>query len=213
MSHYVKNVQNGVSFGLYFPVLCLDMEIHSVNLRISSKCENIRTRKNAIQERKIQESDISFPFYYIFNTVKNLFWRVLCSNFVTFSSSVLLEFVKKFVLWKELEIQPRAFFIKYVYFFTSCYKNVNQFINKVINVMFCFLTKLINKFWTEAKDEDTLWNISFRLFHGTQFNVYFITWNLISWNHIKYLKRKPSRLRKNEFRCSCAINKLRTGTL
>ena len=36
-----------------------------------------------------------------------------------------------------------------------------------------------------CKGEDTLWNISFRLIHETQFNVYFIKFNLISWNSCK----------------------------
>ena len=42
------------------------------------------------------------------------------------------------------------------------------------------------------KGEDTLWNISFRLFHETQFNTYFITFNLISWNSYKISKEEPS---------------------
>ena len=45
-------------------------------------------------------------------------------------------------------------------------------------------------------------NISFGLFHETQFNVHFITFNLISWNSYKIWKRKPPRLRKKEFKRS-----------
>ena len=37
-----------------------------------------------------------------------------------------------------------------------------------------------------------MWNISFRLFHETQFNVYFITFNLISWNSYKIYKKEAS---------------------
>ena len=43
-----------------------------------------------------------------------------------------------------------------------------------------------------SKGEDTLWNISFRLFHETQLNVYFITFNLISWNSLKICKKEAS---------------------
>ena len=42
------------------------------------------------------------------------------------------------------------------------------------------------------KSECTLWNISFRLFHETQFNAYFITFNLISWNSYDICKRETS---------------------
>ena len=41
-----------------------------------------------------------------------------------------------------------------------------------------------------SKGEYTLWNISFRLFHETQFNSYFITYNWISWNSRKICKKK-----------------------
>ena len=47
-----------------------------------------------------------------------------------------------------------------------------------------------------------MWNISFRLFHETQFNVYFITFNLISWNSYKICKKETPRLRKKEFKRS-----------
>ena len=40
--------------------------------------------------------------------------------------------------------------------------------------------------------EDTLWNSSFRLFHEMQFNTYFMTFNLISWNSYKICKKKAS---------------------
>ena len=40
-----------------------------------------------------------------------------------------------------------------------------------------------------AKGEDTLWNISFVLFHETQFNAYFITLSLISWHSYKICKK------------------------
>ena len=42
------------------------------------------------------------------------------------------------------------------------------------------------------KGEDSLWNISFRLFHETQFNAFFITFNLISWNSYNICKRETS---------------------
>ena len=42
------------------------------------------------------------------------------------------------------------------------------------------------------KSECTLWNISFRLFHETQFNAYFITFNLISWNSYDICKKETS---------------------
>ena len=82
-----------------------------------------------------------------------------------------------------------------------------------------------------CKGEDTVQNISFRIFHETQFNAYFITYN---WFHeilVKYVKRIPSwtimlffpdyftreENRRNsfseEFRCSSTINEFRTGTL
>ena len=46
------------------------------------------------------------------------------------------------------------------------------------------------KFSEITKGENTLWNISFRLFHETQFNVYFITFNLISWNSYEICKKE-----------------------
>ena len=51
------------------------------------------------------------------------------------------------------------------------------------------------------KGEDTQWNISSTLFHETQFNTYFITFNLISWNSYKICKKKCSTNydRKNEY--------------
>ena len=52
------------------------------------------------------------------------------------------------------------------------------------------------------KGEDTLWNISFRLFHETLHLIWFHE------IHIKYVKRKPPRLRKKEFKRS-----LRPATL
>ena len=51
-----------------------------------------------------------------------------------------------------------------------------------------------------SKAEDTLWNISFRLFHETQFNAYFITHNWISWNSCKICK-KESYLNYHAFFC------------
>ena len=50
--------------------------------------------------------------------------------------------------------------------------------------------------------EDTLWNISFRLFHKTQFNAYFITFKLISWNSYKICKKETS---KNHHKKKCHI--------
>ena len=38
----------GVFFGPYFPAFGLNTEVYSVNLRIQSKCEKIRTRKNSV---------------------------------------------------------------------------------------------------------------------------------------------------------------------
>ena len=43
-----------------------------------------------------------------------------------------------------------------------------------------------------SKEEDTLWNISVRLSHETQFNAYFIAFNLISWNSFKICKKRIS---------------------
>ena len=40
--------------------------------------------------------------------------------------------------------------------------------------------------------EDTLWNISFRLFYETQINVFFITFYLISWNWYETCKKEAS---------------------
>ena len=57
-----------------------------------------------------------------------------------------------------------------------------------------FLTNL--KVTVIYKGEDTLWNISFRLFYETQFNVYFITSNLISRNPYKICKKETSTIKK-----------------
>ena len=43
-----------------------------------------------------------------------------------------------------------------------------------------------------SKGKDTQLNISFRLFYETQFNVYFITFNLISGNSYKIYKKEFS---------------------
>ena len=50
-----------------------------------------------------------------------------------------------------------------------------------------------NSEYPSSKGEDTRWNISFRLFHETQFNAYFIIYDWISGNPCKYVKRNPSR--------------------
>ena len=47
------------------------------------------------------------------------------------------------------------------------------------------------EFFKIFKDEDTLWNISFRL-HQTQFNAYFTTFNLTSRNSYKICKKETS---------------------
>ena len=49
--------------------------------------------------------------------------------------------------------------------------------------------------FTTSKGEDTLWNISFRLLMK-QFNVYFITFSLISWNSYKICKKEISTIKK-----------------
>ena len=82
-----------------------------------------------------------------------------------------------------------------------------------------------------SKAEDTLWNISFRLFHETQFNAYFITHNWISWNSCKICKKesylnydaffvdyftrdeKRRNSFSNELSSSSTVNEFRTGTL
>ena len=43
-----------------------------------------------------------------------------------------------------------------------------------------------------TKGQDTLWNISVSLFHETQFNAYFFTFNLISWNSYITSKEETS---------------------
>ena len=57
-----------------------------------------------------------------------------------------------------------------------------------------FLSDYFMKHSLMCIDEDTLWNISFRVFHETQFNVYFIAFNLISWNSYKICKKSPYEL-------------------
>ena len=55
----------------------------------------------------------------------------------------------------------------------------------------CVISRFPKKWWF-SKGEDTLWNISFRLFHETKFNTYFITCNLITWILYKICKKKSS---------------------
>ena len=49
--HCVKSVQIQSFFWSVLPVFELNMEIYSVNLRIQSECEKIRTRKNSASGR------------------------------------------------------------------------------------------------------------------------------------------------------------------
>ena len=111
----------------------------------------------------------------------------------------------------------------YFYCFLKTREGTYSLIRKDVNFQifdppkrcgFCTMTCCINmwnsKLWSMSKGEDTLWNISFRPFHETQFNVYFITLHYIWFHeiHIKYVKKKPPRLRKKEFKRS-----LRPATL
>ena len=82
-------------------------------------------------------------------------------------------------IWEAIQKQPSLGVL-----IIRCSENMQQIYGRT-NVPKCDFNKV-------ALGEDTRWNISFRLFHETQFNVYFITFNLISWNSYKIYKKEAS---------------------
>ena len=58
------------------------------------------------------------------------------------------------------------------------------------NVFSVFFFFFLFYHFEECKGKDTLWNISFRLLHETQFNAYFITYNWISRNSCKICEKE-----------------------
>ena len=100
------------------------------------------------------------------------------TTFVSFLNSKCLAFLQQSC---SLE-QPIALVKTSLY----CILNVKK------KKMKAFKTTKKKKLYFIFLKKRILWNISFRPFHETQFNAYFITFNLISWNSYKICKKKTS---------------------
>ena len=94
----------------------------------------------------------------------------------------------------------------YVYNFSSLSINLKNICTKLDSCLKVFIYVMI-LFSEKFLNARIHWNISFRLFHETQFSVYFITFNMISWNSYKICKKETSTIKKKwiQKRIKCSI--------